>query len=179
MDKTVAAKDRWERSFDMKLHSVNNKTLCQMNGVNYPTFSNSHRSACFPSNSRRHCSVNNIWSLLRGFKIFFFFRIASKCRSAGFWRRIKKTSRPEKSVCVYAGICLLNVSAMVKDMLCHSHWAAPLRERQICWFQCFSASERHCRSGKRAVCRVRENNEMRCRGFNKVISCVFAFLMRL
>lgn len=41
-DKMAAAKDKCEKDSDMKLYSVNNKTLRQMNGVNYPTFSNSH-----------------------------------------------------------------------------------------------------------------------------------------
>lgn len=156
VDKMVAAEDKWEKISDMKLYSVNNKALCQMNGVNYPTFSNSHRSACFSSNSRRHCSVNNIWSLLN----VFFFSSFQDCQQVRIsWLLKTNENKPGlRNLCMYAGVCLLNVSAMVKDVLCHSHWAAALWKTQICWSQFSSTSERHCSSGKCAVRWVRENN---------------------
>lgn len=80
----------------------NNKTLRQMSGVNYPAFSNSHQSVCFSSNGRRHCSVNNIWSLLN---VFFFFKIASKSRSAVFWRRMKTSPAWEICTCTLGFVC--------------------------------------------------------------------------
>lgn len=106
MDKTAAAKDKWEKDSDVKLYSVNNETLCQMNGVNYATFSNSHRSVCFSSERQEaaFCKQHVIIS-----ECFFFllllYRIANESRSAGFWRRRKTSPAWEICACTLVFVC--------------------------------------------------------------------------